>query len=130
MSIIREEYLGELIKDAIKKSGLKQSVIADKMGIKRQSLNQIDRKKTFGLDFLQRLKEASGLDFTNYDFRKEGKIKSEVMPNSEPVKKEKTVTVDLSLTIKISAEEDQISKAFEFLKSVRIEASKQGLNLI
>lgn len=60
--------LGEIIKATMKEKGIKSSVVARKMNVSRQAISQINLRKKFDLDFLQRLKEASGLDFTPIAF--------------------------------------------------------------
>jgi transcriptional regulator with XRE-family HTH domain len=132
MSRIKEESLGEIIKKAIEKSGLKQSVIADRMGLKRQTINQIDRKKTFDIEFLQKLKDASGLDFTNYVF---GESKS--YPNSEDQNlalfrdsaTDTSQLVEMSLSIRIKAEPAYVNKMGELIIAVKKEAAKLGFTI-
>ena len=60
--------LGEKIQSDLESMGLNDSAIARKMGVNRQTINQIATRKTFDLLFLQKLKDASGLDYTNYVF--------------------------------------------------------------
>lgn len=58
--------LGEIIKKEMRERGIKDSVVARKMNVARQSINQIDKRKKFDLQFLQEFKKASGLDYTIY----------------------------------------------------------------
>lgn len=58
--------LGELIYDAIKEKGLNQSFVAKKMHVSRQAINSLPTRKTFTIEFLNDLKKATGLDFTNH----------------------------------------------------------------
>lgn len=133
MSNVKDESLGVLIKKAIVESGKKQSVIAKKMNISRQSLNQIDRRKTFDLEFLQLLKDASGIDFTNYifnpkknarDFQEDPSKSAVVNSNSN------APTIDFSLTVKIRAEQEYVNRVSDLLMIFRAEANKMGFSII
>lgn len=58
-----DENLGTLILLELKKRGIKQSYVADQMGIVRQAFNQIKKRKTFDIDFLNQLKNVTGIDY-------------------------------------------------------------------
>lgn len=131
MTTIRLENLGELIKKAIKDSGLKESFIADKMGISRQYLNQVELKKNFDLDFLQKLKDASKIDFTylinpiiNQDYE-EATLISKV---EEPLKG-LNQNIDISLNIKISGDSNDFENLSDLIKTIKTEAKKRGFTI-
>lgn len=129
MSKMREEHLGDLIKKAIIDSGLKQAVIAERMGLKRQTINQIDRKKTFDLEFLQKLKEASGLDFTAYIFnKKEPKeyITPVIVNKAEEPFIDNSQQVEMSLAVRIRANSEQMGKVSELIVAFHREATRLG----
>ena len=115
-----DETLGEKILKAIKNKGLVQSKIADKMKVSRQIINQIDRRKTFDLEFLQKLKEATDLDFTGY-----------LYPQKIPEPEEKSYDlIEMSLAIKIKATPEQISRMGELLTNIRKEAVRMGFTIM
>lgn len=135
MSTISEKSLGILIKKAIDESGIKQSVIAKRMNVSRQTINQIDRRKTFDLQFLQELKKASGLDFTEYVFNPGrrgyqapniGELKVLEEPAGDLRRKP---LIDFSLTVKIRAEKEYITKVSDLLMAFRTEADKLGFSI-
>ncbi|WP_407427667.1 helix-turn-helix domain-containing protein [Arcticibacter sp.] len=133
MSNVKDESLGVLIKKAIIESGKKQSVIAKKMNISRQSLNQIDRRKTFDLEFLQLLKEASGIDFTNYIFNPKKNVRDFQEDPSKYVVVNSSAnapTIDFSLTVKIRAEQEYVNRVSDLLMIFRAEANKMGFSII
>lgn len=120
MSKVFEETLGEKILKAIKEKGLVQSKIADKMKVSRQIINQIDRRKTFDLEFLQKLKEATDLDFTGY-----------LYPQKPQEVEEKIFDIiEMSLAIKLKSTPEQISRMGELLTSIRREAVRMGFTIM
>lgn len=133
MSNVKDESLGVLIKKAIVDSGIKQSVIAKKMNISRQSLNQIDRRKTFDLEFLQLLKKASGIDFTSHVFNPK---RNNILIEEDPslyrlIKPDSNMpTIDFSLTVKIRAEQEYVNRVSDLLMIFRAEANKMGFSII
>ncbi len=113
MSIEMVESLGDLIKKEIKRRGLKASFIAEKMGVSRQTLNAIETRKTFDLEWLQRFKAASGIDFTDYAPKSIGRI---LTPYSEGVVNPSAVQeatesygnkIEMFLSLKISGSEER-----------------------
>lgn len=129
MARVAKDSLGYIIKQAMIDKGLNQSAIAAKMGLRRQSLNQIERRKTFDMEFLQRLKDASGLDFTNYDFNSPaiGRLKD---PAGVYTRAEDESRLEMTVTLKVSASPEELSKLGEFVLVIRREAKKQGFTII
>ncbi|MNK53058.1 hypothetical protein D3C87_720090 [compost metagenome] len=133
MSKVLSQTLGELIKNAIVDKSLNQSAIARKMGVAKQTINQIERKKIFDLDFLVKLRDASGLDFTSHALPNDKKNYvnndgySEI---NEDEGKYGSNTVELSVTIKITSDEDDLLKLGEFLKTVKLEAASRGFKIV
>jgi transcriptional regulator with XRE-family HTH domain len=120
MSKEMDQTLGEKILKAIKDKGLVQSKIADKMKVSRQIINQIDRRKTFDLEFLQKLKEATDLDFTGY-----------LYPQGSATQDLKvTDLVEMSLAIKLKSTPEQISRMGELLTNLRKEALRMGFTIM
>lgn len=66
MSNDSKKTLGEIILNDIKDRGLNQSKIAEKLHVSRQTINSLDKRKTFTIEFLNDLKRATGLDYTKY----------------------------------------------------------------
>lgn len=131
MSRTVKENLGTVIKEAIKEKGLNQSAVAAKMGFKRQTINQLDRRKTFDLEFLQLLKEATGLDFTDYNFKNEPlatKFKEQLIQYSED--KNEGQQVEMILSVKVKSEPDEISKIGDLILIIRREAKKMGFTIL
>lgn len=60
------ETLGEIIKKTLKDKGIKESYVADKMGVSKQVINQIDRRKNFDAEFLKKLEDIVDIDFSVY----------------------------------------------------------------
>jgi transcriptional regulator with XRE-family HTH domain len=126
--------LGEMIKEAIKKTGIAQAKVAERMNVPRQTINQIDLRKSFDLEFLQKLKNATGIDFTDYVFDPKEKryvsinnISKVSEPKTEYTKE--TNVVELMLTVKISTEEDDLTKLSGLIASFKGEAKKHGFTL-
>jgi transcriptional regulator with XRE-family HTH domain len=130
MSKVKSQSLGEIIKEAMIDRGLNQSAIARKMGVAKQTINQIERKKIFDLDFLVKFRSASGLDFTSYALPNDNKdyVESHTTRNLM-VGDNMTNAVEMSLNIKIKGETDNISKMSELLLVFRTEAMKLGFNI-
>lgn len=124
MSTMNNLTLGEIILKAIKEKGLNQSKIADKMNVKRQTINQLDRRKTFDMEFLQKLKKATDLDFTGYLYpqsnAEEGLTKSNDKPES---------SIEMSLSIKLKADPVQLNRMSDLLAIIRAEALKLGFTI-
>lgn len=125
--------LGEMIKEAIKKSGITQARVADRMGVPRQTINQIDTRKTFDLEFLQKLKNATGLDFTNHVFDPKGNryvAYDDISKVGEPAEPyQATNSIELSLALKINAQQNDLSKLSELISAFKNEAQKFGFVL-
>src|SRR5690606_15279666 len=100
--------LGEIIKEALKERGLNKSAIAKKMNVSKQVINQIDRRKYFDLDFLKKLKDATGLDFTRYNT---SNFFENIDDTIQPVTGDADqLKVEMSLAIKITATQAEISR--------------------
>lgn len=135
MSIKQEESLGEIIKRTIKERGLKEAFVADKMGISKQSINQISKRKTFDIEWLQKLKAATGLDFTEYAYPSALRISTPYSTDIEDVSYVEEESedffrkIEMSLNIKISTDESQLDKVGELIKQLKKQASKMGFKL-
>lgn len=125
--------LGEIILQALKDKGLKQSKVADKMNVKRQTINQIDRRKTFDLEFLQKLKDATDLDFTSYIYQNGGNrqnsedLVSEILTNSNSNAGQQ---IEMSLAIRLKSDPIHISKMGELLVLINKEAARLGFTIL
>lgn len=91
--------LGEIIMETMKEKGIKSSVVARKMNLSRQAISQIGRRKKFDLDFLQRLKEASGLDFTAIAYEKITDSAVDVR-HTPPPDMTQGITINITVTTK------------------------------
>lgn len=120
--------LGEIIKEALKEKGLNQSAIAKKMNVSKQVINQIDRRKYFDLEFLQSLKDVTGLDFTGYSYTSKPLAITHTAEPSSSLRNNQQV--EMSLAIKLKADPDHISQMGEFLLTIKKEASRLGFTII
>ena len=131
MAVQKLTSLGEMIKEDIVNKGLNQSLIAKRMGYERQIINQIANRKTFDLEFLQKLKDASGLDYTNYVFnpkRKEYVILEDKTMVEEPRGNYGQTTVEMLLSVIIRGEHDQLAKMSDLLMAFKTDASRLGFS--
>lgn len=125
MAKINTKTLGEIIKEAMKERGIKGSVVARKMNVSRQTINQIDLRKKFDIEFLQNFKEASGLDFTHYAL---DDIIAQV-PRQQRVKylnKQSTITINISIV----ANKENIENLPLFIKQIEELGKRLGFELI
>lgn len=122
MSSQKEKSLGEIIKEDMKARKLNASAIAREMNVSRQVINQIDTRKTFDLEFLQKLKEASGLDYTHYAFDSVMKNLLHEEPGSYNTGKSNYVT----LTLAVSCKRDRVGEFDSFLTDLENVAEKYG----
>jgi transcriptional regulator with XRE-family HTH domain len=137
MSIEGMETLGEIIKKAIKERGLKESFIAEKMGVSRQSLNQIETRKTFDLEWLQKFKAASGIDFTQYAPPSIDKINtpynSELEYNGSMVNDDQVAyesnKVEMFLNFKISTTSEDFQNMIALINKIKSEAKNMGFTI-
>lgn len=132
MSNTNRNSLGELIKKALKEKGLNQSAVAKKMNVSKQVINQIDRRKHFDLDFLQKLKDVTDIDFTNYSF---GHTPKSFKRRDDEVEEEEeletgTQQIEMALAIKLKADPYHINKMGELLLSIKKEATRLGFTIL
>lgn len=128
MSNRTNQTLGEIIKDALKNKGISQTKVAEKMNVKRQSINQIDRRKTFDLEFLQKLKDATGLDFTQYLYPEA--IAKPTVVNQELTNSKVDASIEMSLNIKVRSSPNDVSKVSELILLFRKEALRMGFTIL
>ncbi|MFB2118634.1 hypothetical protein [Parapedobacter sp. 2B3] len=118
-----KKTLGEIIKETMKEKGIKSSMVARKMNVSRQAISQIDVRKKFDLDFLQRLKEASGLDFTAIAYEKIGRT----YPHDEqPVDLPQGITINIRVTTK---DKDKLDNLPSFIEEVEASGKRYGFEL-
>jgi transcriptional regulator with XRE-family HTH domain len=135
MTSEKQETLGEVIKKAIKERGLKESFIAQKMEVSKQTINQINLRKTFDIEWLQKFKAASGLDFTEYAYPSAIKIDTPYNVPDLPInhleesKEDFSKKIEISLNIKLSTDESQLAKISELIVHLKKEASKMGFQM-
>lgn len=55
MGIHTNQELAQAVSDAIKKSGIKKTVLAEKIGLTRQGLDKLLQKQSFSLDDANRI---------------------------------------------------------------------------
>ncbi|MBC7418414.1 MAG: hypothetical protein H7325_09685 [Pedobacter sp.] len=107
--------LGEQIKSEIEDMGLNQSFVARKMGLRnRQTINKLETRKKFDLAFLQKLKEATGLDYTNYVFNPKTNEFTIINTKETPTHNEKLMRMVIDLqqkTIELLEENSRLKKA-------------------
>lgn len=125
MSNEKTQSLGEIIKKGLKEKGLNQSAVAKKMNVSKQVINQIDRRKTFDLDFLQKLKEVTGLDYTMYTSQNLVQVNSDTADLLHVDR-----LVEMSLAIKLKADPFHINKMGDLLISIKKEATRLGFTIL
>ena len=55
MTIETNQELAQVVNDAIKESGIKKTVLAEKIGLTRQGLDKLLQKQSFSLDDANRI---------------------------------------------------------------------------
>lgn len=122
---MEKKTLGEIIKETMKEKGIKSSAVARKMNVSRQAISQIDQRKKFDLEFLQRLKDASGLDFSA--------IAYENMADSatRPLDEQRTdlaegITINIRLTTK---DKEKLDNLTSFIEEVEESGKRYGFEL-
>lgn len=128
MSTNTHQNIGEKIKNELKERGLNQSAIAKKMNVSKQVINQIDRRKHFDYDFLEKLTDATGINFMKYSPRPYNYNTYPVSQVSEPA--ENNQSIEMSISIKFRSTQEEVNKLADFLNTIRKEALKIGFNLI
>src|SRR5690606_1628419 len=110
---MEKKTLGEIIKETMKEKGIKSSAVARKMNVSRQAISQIDLRKKFDLEFLQRLKEASGLDFTTIAYEKIADSSAMKIPNKPQVDLTQGITINIRVTTKDKEKLDNLTSFIE-----------------
>jgi len=124
---MEKKTLGEIIKETMKEKGIKSSAVARKMNLSRQAISQIDVRKKFDLDFLQRLKEASGLDFTAIAYEK-------IADGGHTLQTNNTASSDLphGITINITVtakDKEKLDNLTSFIEEVEESGKRYGFEL-
>ncbi|WP_028297158.1 helix-turn-helix domain-containing protein [Olivibacter sitiensis] len=125
MSNKKAKSLGEIIKETMKERGIKGSVVARKMNVSRQTINQIDTRKKFDIAFLQSLKDASGLDFTYYAYK-------DIMDSMSDDSKLKYLESSprITINISISTKKDNLNNLPELVTQIEDLSRKLGFELV
>lgn len=124
MAKVNTKSLGEIIKETMKERGIKGSVVARKMNVSRQTINQIDLRKKFDIEFLHNLKEASGLDFTHYAYDNPTTLVSK-----EPETKQGYNGPKITINISIVARKENLENLPTFIKQVENLSKQYGFEL-
>lgn len=132
MSNSENRTLGEIIKDALKEKGLNQSAVAKKMNVSKQVINQIDRRKYFDLDFLERLKKATDLDFRSYSTSLPAPVSIVKEEEGQYSRTKVNIdnTVEMTLSVKVRASDDEISQMGNLLIAFKREALRMGFTIL
>lgn len=123
---MEKKTLGEIIKETMKKKGIKSSVVARKMNLSRQAISQIDQRKKFDLDFLLRLKEASGLDFTAIAYEKIADNKVNHHRGEQSPDLAQGITINIRVTTKDKKKLDNLPS---FIEEVEESGKRYGFEL-
>ncbi|WP_028297156.1 hypothetical protein [Olivibacter sitiensis] len=109
----------------MKERGIKGSVVARKMNVSRQTINQIDTRKKFDIAFLQSLKDASGLDFTHYVYK-------DIMDSMSEDSKLKYLESSPRITINISiaTKKDNLNNLPELVPQIEDLSRNLGFELV
>lgn len=121
--------LGLEIKNAIKQLGLNQTFVAKKMDLPKQSINRIEFRKTFDLAFLQNLKQATGLDYTNYVFNAKHKKYVPLQDSTNSVEEPMAIcgnAIQMTLSIMVHGNPEEVNKMTEFIMAIKNEATRLG----
>ncbi|MFN0254473.1 helix-turn-helix domain-containing protein [Pedobacter ureilyticus] len=132
MSNNENKTLGEIIKDALKEKGLNQTAVAKKMNVSKQVINQLDRRKYFDLDFLERLKKHTDLDFTRYSQSniEEHASVEETQSQYSLTNVNNVNTVEMTLSVKVRASDTEISQMGNLLMAFKKEALRMGFTIL
>ncbi len=131
MSTTQASTFGAEIKSAIEETGISFAEVARRMDVSRQAVNRLDTRKTFNLDFLQKLKKATGLDYTNYVFNpKKAKYEpyTELTVAAEAISEYQRSQV--TLTLNVGCPRDRVGEFSKFLTDVELVADKYGFQII
>jgi|SRR5690606_6444576 len=124
---MEKKTLGEIIKETMKEKGIKSSVVARKMNLSRQAISQIDVRKKFDLDFLHRLKEASGLDFTTIAYEKiADSDAADGVHNAQPAELSQGITINIRVTTK---DKEKLDNLTSFIEEVEKSGKRYGFEL-
>lgn len=122
---MKTKTLGEIIKATMKEKGINSSMVARKMNLSRQAISQIGLRKKFDLDFLQRLKEASGLDFTAIAYEKitDSAIDAQ---HAHPPALTQGITINITVTTK---NKEKLENLAAFIDEVEEAGKRFGFEL-
>lgn len=124
---MKTKTLGEIIKATMKEKGINSSVVARKMNLSRQAISQIGLRKKFDLDFLQRLKEASGLDFTAIAYEKITDSASAIdAQHTHPPALTQGITINITVTTK---NKEKLENLAAFIDEVEEAGKRFGFEL-
>lgn len=123
---MEKKTLGEIIKETMKEKGIKSSAVARKMNVSRQAISQIALRKKFDLEFLQRLKEASGLDFTAIAYEKIADSSAMKIPNKQQVDLAQGITINIRVTTK---DKEKLDNLTSFIEEVEASGKRYGFEL-
>ena len=118
--------MGEIIKETMKKKGIKSSAVARKMNVSRQAISQIDHRKKFDLEFLQRLKEASGLDFTTIAYEKVTDSSAIHTIDEQHDELPQGITINIRVTTK---DKEKLDNLTSFIEEVEESGKRYGFEL-
>lgn len=126
MTIRNNKTLGEIIKEVMKERGIKASVVARKMNVSRQTINQIDARKKFDIEFLQKLKDATELDFTSYAY---DDLNRRIPEEDKEKYFNSTAEQKISLQISVSCSVDKLTNFSDFINEMNQIAKKYGFSI-
>ena len=121
-----KKTLGEIIKETMKEKGINNSAVARKMNVSRQAISQIDLRKKFDLEFLQRLKEASGLDFTAIAYKKIADSSTIQATDDQHADLAQGITINIRVTTK---NKDKLENLTSFIEEVEESGKRYGFEL-
>lgn len=121
--------LGERIKFSMKEANLNFSAIARDLNMSPQSLDQLDRRKNFSLEFLQNLKKATNgvIDFITDATHFENLNSNENF--EEPQVSYGKADVELSFNISVKTTKESIAKLGALMEAFNVSARSLGFTL-
>ncbi|MGV3763341.1 helix-turn-helix domain-containing protein [Parapedobacter sp.] len=121
-----KKTLGEIIKETMKEKGINSSAVARKMNVSRQAISQINLRKKFDLEFLQRLKEASGLDFTSIAYEKFADNSAPPASDEQQTNLTEGITINIRITTK---DKEKLDNLPSFIEEVEESGKRYGFEL-
>ncbi|MNS82060.1 hypothetical protein D3C72_1157950 [compost metagenome] len=122
------ETLGQKVLFELEKRGVSQAFAAKQLGVTRQYVNKLGTKKTFSIEFLERLRDKLGIDFVEQADYKEAKI--EPQPRNEEYSIPETGDLfTITLNLELKAKQTNYARLPELITIIKAEAQRMGITI-